>query len=137
METPKNLKPIQFTHFGKEGHFILPLQNYRNIYGIELESFDYKSGDLTSPMIGIAVNGIRGRYNIYGLQSPYLKVVFNWDGKYSYQDQTDEKSDIGLLSSNQQSLEVRFVNAESTSLNKDDYVFNNNYLINFTIYCEE
>lgn len=134
MNSTQELKHVELEIISKQNPITFNMSNYSNIMGLELEQFYYKpNGAAPTNFIGVRASGSRGRYNEAGLQMDVLKTVPLVNSAYNFQDASASDEGVRYMN-NGTDLVITFIDRNTPSLNPSLITFDNNYLLNMTLY---
>lgn len=126
---------LEFEVVGTSNPLSINLSSIGKVVAIELEQFDWLPA--TNPnyhLMGIAVNGLKGRYNKFGNSIACLKTIPYINNTFHYDASTD--SELITMQTQDSNLNIYFIvrnSDDSNTLNKTNVTFDNNYLLNFSV----
>lgn len=113
---------------------MINLSNVNGLMGIEMEQFFHHpvSSSGYPDLLGIAIEGCRGRYNQFGNQTEVIKTIPFSNGEYNFSVQ---EPDVNRFQNSPTTFNVAFIDRTVTnSLNPGLTKFNSNYLLVLNIY---
>lgn len=132
LQNHENLRKYEYEIISSENPIIINLSNTTRIVGCEIEQFYYTSLVVAPPqLIGIVVEGTRGRFNQNGQQTEVVKTIPASGNTYNFNVSDD---DIIQLNNSGTSFKIGFIDRTKTGLNPTFVPFNNNYLLVLNIY---
>lgn len=113
---------------------MVKLPSINGLIGIELEQFFHRPGTpqtMTPTLLGIAVDGCRGRYNQFGNQTEVLKTIPYSNNEYNFEVQ---EPDVNKFTGSVNTVNVAFVDRTNLTMNPPLMIFSDYYLLVLNIY---
>ena len=128
-----NVKKVEIEIINQSNPILISIPSSKQMVGIEVEQFFYRPSTTANhaPLLGIVVEGARGRYNENGQQVETLKTIPFRSNNYDFES---SESDITPFTGSPQSFNIGFVNKNVISLNPTKIVFDTKYLLVLNLY---
>lgn len=135
MERHQEIKKWEIEITKTENPITLNVPGSRRLVGLEIEQFFYRPPVPTSApaMIGIAVEGTRGRFDETGRSTEIVKTIPQYNNVYIYDTFGGEKDAITFQNIGS-SFKIMMIDRSVTSLNPTKVTFVNNYLLVCNLY---
>lgn len=128
------MKKVEFEIISQTNPIQIQVGNVSGIVGAEIESF-YHTPSVPGnfpEMIGIVIDGVRGRYNQYGNQTEVIKTIPKINNQYNFSVQ---EPDVIRFTNPGNTFNIAFIDrSANSSINHAPLSFVNNYLLVVNLY---